>query len=840
MMLFWPMWYTKEDKKVCPVCWEMHGRVFPPLLYPPKPHPRCRCKPLLVPVWVGADGVPSFEPPDPAMPGWPDDEPEPIWDPGWLDDLGAEARRAWVLLVAYLLRTERPVPDSLLELVDEAEAYNREREDEDDPTAQADGEPWWWALLPEDEREEIEESELMQFFEDLDMRDQMSAPQAGERLALATGRVALAASPDRREYRCRFVRAGQIVTTDQRPGPFEIDAEALAGAVGRGLFESRPAFINHADGWTGPDLATMAGISFNATWNAAEAAVDGVIRLYPGPAGEAVGAIFDAMLSDAAAGIEPPNIGLSMVFWPDRWESSDEPDVPDRIMSIRYVESIDFVFSPAADGRILEALSTFKGANAMKPEDQLQNGAAGDAPDKATPPQNVQPVMPDWASAVARAAVPTILAATDLPQASRDRLAAGSYGTPAELVAAIDAERSYLAKLAEANVIQVGGQAPRGGGVQVGLSSMDQLTLAANALLAGVRPEQNIQPLTGIRELYHLLSGDYEMNGIFQPERVRFANVTSSTMAGLVANALNKRVVNSFMQYPQWWAPIVIEEDFQTLQDVRWITLGGVGELPTVAEGAAYTELTWDDQTETDAFVKKGGYLGLTLEAIDKDDTGRLRAAPRALAQAAWLTLSKAVSGIFTDNSGIGPTMADTGALFNATAVSTTGGHANLLTTALSHAQYQVVRLAMVKQAELNSGERLGSLTAPRFLLVPPDLEITALEIFATEMVPGAADYQENILAAGDGHNARMQAARKRVIVVDLWTDTNNWAAVADPLLYPSIGIGYRYGRTPEIFSVASPTAGLMFTNDTMPIKVRFFFAAGPTDWRGLHKSNVT
>ena len=57
--------------------------------------------------------------------------------------------------------------------------------------------------------------------------------------------------------------------------------------------------------------------------------------------------------------------------------------------------------------------------------------------------------------------------------------------------------------------------------------------------------------------------------------------------------------------------------------------------------------------------------------------------------------------------------------------------------------------------------------------------------------------------------------------------------------MYPTIGLGFRYGRSPEIFSVASPTAGLMFTNDTMPIKARFFFATGPIDWKGLYKANV-
>ncbi len=52
----------------------------------------------------------------------------------------------------------------------------------------------------------------------------------------------------------------------------------------------------------------------------------------------------------------------------------------------------------------------------------------------------------------------------------------------------------------------------------------------------------------------------------------------------MVADLLNKRVVNEFMQYPRWWEPVTAQEDFASLQQVKWITLGGVGELPTVAE----------------------------------------------------------------------------------------------------------------------------------------------------------------------------------------------------------------------------------------------------------------
>jgi hypothetical protein len=400
--------------------------------------------------------------------------------------------------------------------------------------------------------------------------------------------------------------------------------------------------------------------------------------------------------------------------------------------------------------------------------------------------------------------------------------------------AQLDRLTAAMAEQVEPQVVQGMGTAPADRSrISLGRTGLEQVSAAFEAMVSGRRPPGDIQPLTGIREMYHLLSGDYEMTGLFNSDRVYLANVNSSTMASMVANILNKVVVNVFQEYPQWWLPAVTIQDFNSLQDAAWITLGGVGELPTVAEGAAYTELPWDDMKETDPFVKKGGYLGLTLEAIDKDDTGRLMMAPRALAQAAWLTLGKAISAVFTANTGTGPTMSDGNALFDAT------NHGNLLTTALSFTAWEAVKVAMMKQTELNSSERLGALTRPYLLWVPIDLETTALQVLASEGEPGGSDNDVNVNAEGNDRELRLANARRRVIVCPLWTDTNNWAAQADPRLYPSIGLGFRYGRNPEIFSVASPTAGLMFTNDTLPVKVRFFFAVGPTDWRGLHKSNV-
>ena len=400
-----------------------------------------------------------------------------------------------------------------------------------------------------------------------------------------------------------------------------------------------------------------------------------------------------------------------------------------------------------------------------------------------------------------------------------------------ELVADL---QEHVARQEEPRVIEGMGIPPRRSPVTMGRNSLEQVQLAVDALVAGVRPPSGVRPLSGIRELYTMLSGDYELTGVFDPDRVWLANVTSATMAALCADALNKRVMNMFQEYPRWWDDICSVEDFNSLQSAKWITLGGVGELPTVAEGAAYTEMTWDDATEESDFIKKGGYLGLTIEAIDKDDVNKLRSAPRALAQAAWLTLSKSISALFTANAGLGATMTCTHTVFDA------ANHFNLGTAALSWASWIATRVAMRQQTELNSGERLGALTAGYYLLVPSDLETLAVQIIGSSGEPGVADNDINPVPEAGSEEARRTEARKRVKVVDLWTDANDWVAVAKPQLYPSIGLGFRFGRVPEIFSVASPTAGLMFSNDTMPIKVRFFYAVGVTNYRGLYKNKVT
>lgn len=681
-----------------------------------------------------------------------------------------------------------------------------------------------------------------------------------EKIVLNANAAFLSAQGGQHTYLCRFVRAGRISAGTGKPADIEITPQALQDAVAQGLFEGRAVFVDHASFFEYPSLRDLVGVSSNAVSIDNGQEVNGQIRFYETPQAQPIVDLLEEFLHDRQAGLAVPDIGLSLVFFPI-WEEPSNLNGLRRVVGIQQIESIDLVFQPAADGRLLQSLSrtyqllSSEGEKRMNVDEEKsmlnvlpvhptepEAGELGDISGRQTdtgkPAEAVMKQAQDWSQALSESAAAFMIANSGLPQAARDKLAAQTYQTPSQVVNAIEAERKYLASLSNEQVVQIGGTPPRSPSISLGLNGLEQISLALEALIKGVRPAQGVQPLSGIRELYNLLSGDFEMTGLFHPERVYLANVNSSTMSNLVADVLNKVLVQEFQEYPQWWQPFVTQMDFSSLQNVRWVTLGGVGELPTVAEGAAYTELNWDDRYETAPFVKKGGYLGITIEAIDKDDTARLRAAPRALAQAAWLTLGKTISNIFTVNNGGGPTLSDGVNLFHAS-------HGNLGSTALSLSAWVAARTAMRKQSELNSGERLGFLTAPRYLLVPPDLEVTALQILASShdysfaMSNGVGPAPINIFSEGETADMRLRSARERVVVVDLWTDTNDWAAVADPRLYPSIGLGFRYGRTPEIYSVSSPTAGLMFSNDVMPVKVRFFFAVGPVDYRGLYKSNV-
>ncbi|MFN8469358.1 MAG: hypothetical protein U0X20_27630 [Caldilineaceae bacterium] len=191
--------------------------------------------------------------------------------------------------------------------------------------------------------------------------------------------------------------------------------------------------------------------------------------------------------------------------------------------------------------------------------------------------------------------------------------------------------------------------------------------------------------LRNIRDVYLAITGDVDFYGVFNPDHAQLAAASTTTLPGLAKNALNKVIRQHYDNLAtfRWYERIVdvVPHDGST-QDIDLVMVDGLANLPTVAEGAAYTEAVTGDSAATMSFGKRGVYVGITLEMFRRSDIARMQAIPRELVKAAIRTRSAAIAGIFTAASGAGPTMVDDStALFHA-------NHGNLATVAFSAAEW--------------------------------------------------------------------------------------------------------------------------------------------------------
>ena len=371
-------------------------------------------------------------------------------------------------------------------------------------------------------------------------------------------------------------------------------------------------------------------------------------------------------------------------------------------------------------------------------------------------------------------------------------------------------------------------------------TGLDRATAALDWIL-GVPDAPTPEPsLRKMDMVYTAMTGDWDFHGVFDPDRAQLASVNTGTFSGSALNALNKIVMMHYdnMRTYRWFEPVVevLPHDGST-HEIQLIYIDGVDNLPVVAEGGAYTEAKHQDAKESFAFDKRGVWIGITLEMIRRSDIMRIRAQPRELVKSCVRTRSARVASIFTANAGLGPTMAqDNKALFHA-------DHGNLSTAAFARASWAAARQAAFKQKL--PGTKSVSGLRPRFALLPDDLYDTALKTFGYGSgyvgLPNDAGTAQEPNPYGE---SRPMDRRPIPISVPEFTDANNWAYLSDMVDQSPLKMAYanRPGGMghppPELFRAASD-AGLMFSNDTMPIKIRDWFGYGVGTWIGIGKSNV-
>lgn len=417
--------------------------------------------------------------------------------------------------------------------------------------------------------------------------------------------------------------------------------------------------------------------------------------------------------------------------------------------------------------------------------------------------------------AEARAHLRSRLAESKLPDVVKTKISgqfdAQDNFTTQNVDDTLKSETEFLAKLTESGFVT-------GMGDQADIKPGEQQSEKVDKMLdAFFDPED--RSVRSFRECYVQITGDKRVTGRMDNcDRARLTEaISSTTFDDVLGNSITRRMVADYRtpsQYDVWkrLATTTQVGDFRLNERTR---MGGYGDLPAVAENGSYDALTSPaDEKATYAVTKRGGKETISLETIRNDDVGVIQRVPIKLSRAAQRTLSKFVLDFLVDNSAI----YDTVVLFHAT-------HGNLGTTALSAATYAAGRLAMMKQAEAGSSDRLG--IGPANIFIPLDLEETAFDIFqrATNNDP---DFVES------------QRPRVSINPVWYWTDLNNWYLSADPMEIPTIEIGFLDGNEePEIFVADMPTQGSLFTNDQWVYKIRFIFGGNVLEYRGLYGAVV-
>jgi hypothetical protein len=574
------------------------------------------------------------------------------------------------------------------------------------------------------------------------------------------------------EHQARLTATGKVT----QKGTFEILCITAGDANGwefpptvleasTSKWEGAHCFIDHA--WMSRSVRDLAGQIVDPTWDEDAQGIRATLKAF-GPGGQLLTDFGREVLTED----HPPHVGFSadVIFKADG----------KKVKEILKVISLDLVYEPARGGAFLRALNQQQhtGVTPMpKPE---ENKTPTPQPPQDDPvvaklqedreaiknllgEQERQAKLDKALSEAEQTRIQMCsyllesgLNASKLPAPVQDRIRKqfeGKIFEAAQLQEVIQDNREMLSELTAQSAVTGPGR------ISAMFNETDKLQAAVDDMFSVPRDKGSealkTPRLSGIRELYLSLTGDYDLHGGYHPDRVQLA--TTADFTGLIKNALNKIVVNTWEMLGRagydWWNQISVQEHFGSLHDITGTLIGTVGTLPEVAEGAEYTELEIGDSPETASFTKYGGYIPLTLELIDRDETRKLRAYARELGSAGIRKISSLVAAIFTANAGIGPTMADTGALFNATAVTTAGGHANLLTTALGTAgAWDTVCQAIYNQPMLiknaagfyGTGPKMA--INPKYCLVPRALQNTAYSLFELSFLREATYVYDNIL----------------------------------------------------------------------------------------------
>lgn len=245
--------------------------------------------------------------------------------------------------------------------------------------------------------------------------------------------------------------------------------------------------------------------------------------------------------------------------------------------------------------------------------------------------------------------------------------------------------------------------------------------------------------------------------------------------------------------------------------------LGFPGELPVVREGEEYQELTALDGYEPAQLLTRGGLFKISRQSLVNDDLAVFRRIPAAMGLTAVRTMSRDAYRQLLGT----PVLNDGVPVFHE-------DRKNLLTGALAQNTLGQAIAALRLQTDI-SGNPLS--IEPKYLIVPPTLELTAWTLCNALSLPG----QNN---AGVGNIFRERYGLTPVVASELEDaslggSSANWFLSADPKVFPTPFLRLNLESADSV----SVEEQVGWTTDAMEFKVRVDFSIASVGWRGMIKS---
>lgn len=305
------------------------------------------------------------------------------------------------------------------------------------------------------------------------------------------------------------------------------------------------------------------------------------------------------------------------------------------------------------------------------------------------------------------------------------------------------------------------------------------------------------------------INGERNVDHLSKTEVVQRA-IATTDFPNLLTTAVTRSLRKYYNTVVPEWKPFGRQENAPDFRQKTGIKIDNNVTFEELAEGGEYKEAKFlqDDKAvmQLKTYARK---ISITRKAIINDDLSVFARLPQMIALGAQQFQAKKVWGLISGNA----KTPDNKAIFHA-------DHKNLASSGavLSDDSLSAARTAMRRQKSPMGNELL---IAPKFLIVPPELETKAQKLLTAIQATATGD-------------VNIWAGRMQLVVVDYLSNTQEWYVAADPNAITADGLIYSYLEGEQGLFTETYTEK---DTDNVVTKARLDFDATLWGWEGWYKN---